>query len=164
MLVYFDLLQPKKFTRPFIRWLLSQHLDLMVCHLFFINIFGIFLGVITKAILIAVNSSFVPGSINTTFIAFIPKIKDPKKVSDFRPISLCNMVYKLIAKVLVNHLKLILSYVVSDSQRTFLSGYLITNNVLVAFETLHYLKQKTQGRLGFMALKLDMSKTYDRVE
>lgn len=119
---------------------------------------------VTKAVLTALNYDFVPKSINTIFIALIPKIKDPKKVSNFRPISLCNMVYKLIATVLVNRLKLILPYVVFDSQRAFLSGRLITDNVLVAFETLHYLKQKTQGKLGFMALKLDMYKAYDRVE
>lgn len=84
---------------------------------------------VTKAVLTTLNFGFVPESINTIFIALIPKIKDHKNVSDFRPISLCNRVYKLIAKVLVNRLKLILPYVVSDSQSTF--------------ETLHYLKQKT---------------------
>ena len=71
---------------------------------------------VTEVVLTALNSSTIPASINSTFIALIPKIKDPKKVSDFRPISLCNVVYKLIAKVLVNRLKLILPYVVSDSQ------------------------------------------------
>ena len=98
---------------------------------------------VIEVVLIALNSGTIPDSINSTFIALIPKIKDPLKVSDFRPISLCNVVYKLIAKVLVNRLKLILPYVVSDSQSAFLSGRLITDNVLVAFETLHFLKRKT---------------------
>ena len=79
-------------------------------------------------------------------------------------LSLYNVFYKIIAKVLVNCLKLVLSHVISESQSTFLSGRLITDNVVIAFETLHYLKQKTQGKSSSMALKLDMSKAYDRVE
>ena len=119
---------------------------------------------VTTMVLNALNSGVVHESLNPTFISLIPKIKNPKKVSDFRPISLCNVVYKLISKVLVNRLKKILSNLVFESQSAFLSGRLISDNVLVAFETLHYLKRKTQGKLGFMALKLDMSKAYDRVE
>lgn len=69
----------------------------------------------TEVVLTALNSGSILESINSTFIAPIPKIKDPKKVSNFRPISLCNVVYKLIAKVLVNRLKLILPCVVTDS-------------------------------------------------
>ena len=119
---------------------------------------------VIMVVLSALNTGVVLESINTTFIALIPKILEPKKVSNFRPISLCNVIYKLIAKVLVNRLKKILPFVVSDTQSAFLSGRLIADNILVAFETLHYLKRKTQGKLGFMALKLDMSKAYDIVE
>ena len=53
---------------------------------------------------------------------------------------------------------------IDDSQNAFLLGRLITDNVLVEFETLHYLKRKTQGKLGFKVWKLDMSKAYDQVE
>ena len=69
-------------------------------------------GDVTTAVL---NTSFILESIDTTFISLIPKIQNPKKVSDFRLISLCNVFYKLIAKVLVNCLKLVLPYVVADS-------------------------------------------------
>ena len=117
---------------------------------------------VTTVVLRALNSGIVPKSLNTTFISLIPKIKNPKKVSNFRPVSLCNVIYKSIAKVVVNCLKMANS--ILDSQSAFLLGRLITNNILVAFETLHYLKRKTQGKLGHMAFKLDMSKAFDRVE
>ena len=119
---------------------------------------------VTKIVLNALNMGVVHDSLSATFISLIPKIKNHKRVSNFRLISLCNVIYKLISKVLVNRLKQVLPNIVSDSQSTFLSGRLITDNVLVAFETLHHLKRKTQGKLGYMALKLDMSKAYDRVE
>ena len=119
---------------------------------------------VISIVLNALKSGTVHESLNSTFISLIPKVKNPTRVAKFRPISLCNVVYKLIAKVVVNRLKKILTHVIDDSQSAFLSDRLITDNVLMAFETLHYLKRKTQGKLGFMALKLDMSKAYDRVE
>ena len=119
---------------------------------------------VTKGVLSCLNSSQVLSSINHTYITLIPKVRNPEKVTEFRPISLCNVIYKLASKVIANRLKLILPSIISDSQSAFVLGRLITDNILIAFETLHHMNSTKIGRDGAMALKLDMSKAYDRVE
>ena len=66
--------------------------------------------------------------------------------------------------VLANRLKRVLPQIISEHQSAFIKGQLITNNILAAFETLHYIKNHNSGNSGYMALKLDISKAYDRVE
>ena len=119
---------------------------------------------VTEAVLSTLNTGTIPKAINHTFLTLIPKIQSPRKVTDFRPISLSNVLYKLIAKVLANRLKPRLPQLISETQSAFMSERLITNNILVAHETLHHLKSKRFGKIGFMALKLDMRKAYDKVE
>ena len=109
-------------------------------------------------VLNVLNSNMSMVEINRTNITLVPKIKNPTKIIDFRPISMCNVVYKLISKVLANCLKIILPQIVSENQSAFLSGRLITDNVLVAFELMNYLEHKKDGREGVMAIKLDMNK------
>uniref|UniRef100_A0A803PUD0 Reverse transcriptase domain-containing protein n=1 Tax=Cannabis sativa TaxID=3483 RepID=A0A803PUD0_CANSA len=110
------------------------------------------------------DSGYFPPSLNETNIVLIPKKKNAEFMTDLRPISLCNVLYKVISKVLANRLKVVLPDVISESQSAFLPGRLISDNIMVSFEIMHYLKRKRLGKDGFMALKLDMSKAYDRVE
>jgi len=85
-------------------------------------------------------------------------------ITDYRPISLWNVVYKLASKTLVNRLKKIFPSIIGGSQSAFVHDRLITDNVLVASETMHQISQKKSGRFEEMALKLDMSMAYNRVE
>ena len=119
---------------------------------------------VVKCVLSSLNSGRMPCGLNETYICLIPKVKSPQKMTDFRPISLCNVVYKLISKVLANRLKGVLDVVIDESQSAFVPGRLITDNVIVAFETMHYIDQRKKGKEALMAEKLDMSKAYDRVK
>jgi hypothetical protein len=119
---------------------------------------------VCDAVLYFFNSCRLEGRINATNIALIPKGKTPRSVMDFRPISLCNVLYKLVSKVLANRLKVILPTIISPFQSAFLSGRLITDNIIAAYETLHTMHTKMWSKVGFMGIKLDMSKAYDRVE
>ena len=106
----------------------------------------------------------MPSGLNETFICLIPKVKSPQQITEYRPISLCNVSYKIISKVLANRLKRILAEVVNKSQSAFVAGRLISNNVMVAFETTHCINGRRKCKDPLMALKLDMSKAYNRGE
>ena len=91
-------------------------------------------------------------------------MKSPERVTKFDHIFLCNILYKLVFKVLANRLKNILPQIISNSQSAFQSDKAISDNILVAFETLNHMKTKKLGKLGFKTLKLDMNKAGKRVE
>jgi hypothetical protein len=84
-------------------------------------------------------------------------------MKDWRPIVLCNVLYKIIAKVLANRLKQVLPKCVSHHQSAFVPKRFILDNAMVAIEVVHYMRTKTTGKTGCVALKLDISKAYDRM-
>lgn len=102
--------------------------------------------------------------INFKKIILILKTEGVNDISMFLPISLCLILYKIISKVLVNHLKTMLNTCINEAQGAFVLGRLISDNVLVAYELMHSLKRKRFRKKGSFSLKLDMSKTYDCVE
>jgi hypothetical protein len=121
-----------------------------------------------KDVINAIKKFFMEGSmpaeVNETTIVLIPKINDAIELKDFRPISLCNVVYKVVAKCMINRLRPFLQTLISHNQSAFIPGRLITDNALVAFECFHYIQRNKKLANDFCAYKLDLSKAYDRVD
>ncbi|KAL5559022.1 hypothetical protein UlMin_035233 [Ulmus minor] len=118
---------------------------------------------VTAACLGFTNRGLPLGNINETIITLLPKIKNPSRITKFRPISLCNFLYKIIAKILANRLRKVMDKIVSAEQSAFIPGRLISDNAIIGFECLHAIKRR-KTKKNYMALKLDMEKAYDRVE
>ena len=132
--------------------------------LFYRHFWGLVDNDVTSSILSWLNSGTLRHPLNHTFITLIPKTKNPELVQEYRPISLCNVFYKIFSKVLANRLKKSLPLIITEHQFAFTKNRLITDNILVAFELPHCMKNQVSRDIGFMATKLDMSKAYDRVK
>lgn len=83
------------------------------------------------------NNNRKVDDINHTFICLIPKLNSSTTPPDFRPISLCNVLLKIITKTITNRIKSVLPFIISDHQSAFLHGRLITENTLLAYEVFH---------------------------
>lgn len=77
--------------------------------------------------------------LNHTNLVLIPKVKCPKNMTQYRLIALCNIIYKILAKVLTNKLKKVMPKVIGVNQSAFVAGKQILDNILVVHEVLHSL-------------------------
>ncbi|KAG8493182.1 hypothetical protein CXB51_010592 [Gossypium anomalum] len=85
-------------------------------------------------------------------------------MANFRPVSLCRVIYKMVTKTLANRLKEVIPMCISQNQSAFVPNRMIHDNVLVTHELMHYLRSSKNGPNKGCVVKLDMSKAYDRVE
>lgn len=126
-----------------------------------------FWGTIGEEVISAVQSVFNGGSIgkaaNHTFLTLIPKRQAANRVEHFRPIALCNVIYKIITKILATRLKGSLNTIIHSAQLAFIPTRSIVDNCIINHEIMHYLSTR-KGKIGYMTIKVDMAKAYDMVE
>lgn len=97
--------------------------------------------------------------LNSTFIALIPKKSKPEYVNEFWLINLCNILYKLVSKVIITiRLKPLMNSIISSNQNAFILSRIITDNIILTHELTHFMRNFKKGRVGKMAVKLDISK------
>lgn len=99
---------------------------------------------------------------NNALVVLIAKVLKPEKITQFRPISLCNVLFKIITKTMVGRLKGVMTKLIGPAQTSFIPGRLSTDNIVVVQEVVHSMRRK-QGKRGWMLLKLDLEKAYDRI-
>lgn len=100
---------------------------------------------------------------NQTLITLIPKGGNPSRITQFHPIAFCNVVYKIVTKIISSRIKNILPTIIGLHQSSFIQGRSTTDNIIVLQETIHSMSH-LHGKRGFMIIKLDLEKAYDRLE
>lgn len=118
---------------------------------------------VTQLVVNFYKTGILPRHISDTNIALIPKKLVPQVPTDYRPISLCNVVYKIIAKSLANRLKPHLPDYIDPAQQAFIEGRRISDNIIIAQEITHTFALNSWKDHAFM-LKIDLAKAFDRLE
>ncbi|XP_054801608.1 uncharacterized protein LOC129305663 [Prosopis cineraria] len=108
------------------------------------------------------NNPSLVHKINGMLLILIPKKERPESIHDFRPISLCNVIYKVVTKVIANRVKSLLPTIIAPNQCGFISGRTSSDNIIISQEVIHSMSNM-KGKKGFMAIKIDLEKAYDRV-
>lgn len=104
----------------------------------------------------------LPCETNDALLVLIAKVEKPERITQFRPISLCNVLFKTITKTMVMRLKAVMPKLIGPAQASFIPGRLSTDNIVIVQEAVHSMRRK-KGRKGWMLLKLDLEKVYDRI-
>nr|GEU61658.1 hypothetical protein [Tanacetum cinerariifolium] len=117
---------------------------------------------VTSAVCEFFTNGKLLSELNHTIIALIPKVSSPLHVTDFRPISCCNVLFKTITKIIANHLKESLKVLVSPNQSAFVPGRSSVDNILLTQEIMH--NYHLDWGVPRYAFKVDFQKAYDTVD
>ena len=109
------------------------------------------------------SSRVMPEYLNRTLIVLVPKCQNLETINNYRPISLCNTIYKVVTKIIVARIHPLLSNLISPVQAAFVLGRRGLDNVLINQELIYSIDKK-KGKVGYMAIKVDLEKAYDRLE
>lgn len=101
--------------------------------------------------------------INETHITLVPKFPNPDEIAHHRPISCCNFLMKNITRVMALRMKSLINKIIATNQSAFVEGRQIQDNLLFVHEAFHTLRRKSKKLEPYMAIKLDMSKAFDKV-
>ncbi|PKU81037.1 Putative ribonuclease H protein [Dendrobium catenatum] len=107
------------------------------------------------------TKGYLPLGIKATALYIVPKHKNAFAISDYRPITLCDVVYKIIAKVIASRLKPMMPVIINQTQSGFVKSRSSTDNILLASEILAYANKKKGANL--FCAKLDIRKAFDTV-
>ncbi|XP_020694670.1 uncharacterized protein LOC110108384 [Dendrobium catenatum] len=128
------------------------------------SFFKVFWNTIRMDVVNAVKQFFVTGLMNKewkdTLIVLIPKSPNPSTPSAYRPISLCNSIYKIAAKILLNRMLGIMPRIISEEQAAFVRGRAISDHLFLAQEVFNKMRI-SKACNGYLAIKVDMEQAYD---
>ncbi|XP_057432959.1 uncharacterized protein LOC130725784 [Lotus japonicus] len=120
-------------------------------------------GSVTSFVLKCFDDPSLISSVNDTLLVLIPKVDAPDRITQFRPISLCNVIYKIVTKMITNRLRRIMGELVAPNQCSFVPGRHSSDNIVIAQEVFHSMRF-LKRRLGWIAIKVDLEKAYDRLK
>lgn len=129
--------------------------------------YQIYWDIIRNSVISLCTKSFkngtIPSEINETHICLIPETKNANKLKDFRHISLCNTIYKIITKIISHRLRPLMNKMIGPYQASFFKNRQATDNAIIAQEVFTHF-QKMKGKAANMILKLDLEKRFDKME
>ncbi|KAI0488370.1 hypothetical protein KFK09_028200 [Dendrobium nobile] len=105
------------------------------------------------------STGHMPRGVKSTVITLIPKGTHSNSISDYRPISLCNVFYKIVVKIIANRMKPILPFIINESQSGFVAKRCSTDYIILASKMLREFKSQK----NYFCAKLDVKKAFDSV-